>query len=189
MIYHFVSGFTTKMVGTEVGVTEPVAAFSSCYGEPFIMWHPLRYAEMLADKLAAHSADAWLLNTGWIGSTGKRCPLKHTRAIIDSIHAGTLRDAAFGEDKVFGLRYPLACAHVPAEILAPANNWADQAQYAAAQAKLAAAFNDNFAKKGFADKVSQDVLDAAPRVPAEAGSKPVGDGRRAEAEVAPLTAA
>jgi len=163
VIYHFVSGFTSKMVGTEEGITEPVATFSSCYGEPFLMWHPLKYAEMLADKLEHHSANAWLLNTGWIGSSGKRCPLKYTRAIVDAIHSGELAAADYKRDDVFGLPFPLSCPGVPSEILDPRNNWDDKVAFAAAQDKLATAFNANFVKKGFSSAVSQDVLAQAPQ--------------------------
>ncbi|KAJ1616299.1 phosphoenolpyruvate carboxykinase [ATP], partial [Pavlovales sp. CCMP2436] len=144
VVYHFASGFTSKMVGTEVGVTEPTIVFSSCYGEPFLMWHPLVYSEMLADKLANHSASAWLLNTGWIGSTGKRCPLKYTRAIIDSIHNGELAKGEFVREEVFGLLFPASCPGVPTELLNPASSWADKPQFRAASAKLARAFVDNF---------------------------------------------
>jgi phosphoenolpyruvate carboxykinase (ATP) len=152
------------MVGTEMGVTEPTAVFSSCYGEPFLMWHPLKYAEMLADKLAHHGAHAWLLNTGWIGSTGKRCPLKYTRAIIDAIHSGELAKVECAKEQVFGLHYPLRCTHVPSNILNPATSWDDRAKYEDAQAKLASAFVDNFSRKGFASAVGTDVLAQAPRV-------------------------
>jgi len=165
VVYHFASGFTSKMVGTEVGVTEPTIVFSSCYGEPFLMWHPLVYSEMLADKLANHSASAWLLNTGWIGSTGKRCPLKYTRAIIDSIHNGELAKGEFVREEVFGLLFPASCPGVPTELLNPASSWADKPQFRAASAKLARAFVDNFEKKGFAKTVSKEVLAQAPTVP------------------------
>jgi phosphoenolpyruvate carboxykinase (ATP) len=178
VIYHFVSGFTSKMVGTEEGITEPVATFSSCYGEPFLMYHPLKYAEMLADKLLKHNSHAWLLNTGWIGSTGKRCPLKYTRAIIDAIHAGALADCEYEREDVFGLFYPKACKGVPSEILNPANNWKDKKQYKRAQSKLAAAFVENFVKKGFSEAVRPDVLAQAPAVPA-GYEPPSGRGKSA----------
>ena len=91
VIYHFIAGYTSKMAGTEEGITKPVAAFSSCYGEPFLVWHPVKYATMLAERLTQHNATAWLLNTGWVGGAkGKRCPLKYTRAIVDAIHSGEL---------------------------------------------------------------------------------------------------
>lgn len=165
VIYHFASGFTSKMAGTEQGVTEPIVVFSSCYGEPFLVWHPLKYSEMLADKLAHHNAHAWLLNTGWLGTSGKRCPLKYTRAIIDAIHSGELAKGEFERDEVFSLPFPTACPGVPSEILSPSKNWEDQAAFQAARTKLAAAFVKNFDKKGFAARVGKDVLAQAPKVP------------------------
>jgi len=178
VVYHFVSGFTSKMVGTEEGVTEPVATFSSCYGEPFLMMHPLVYANMLADKLEQHGSDAWLLNTGWLGSSGKRCPLKYTRAIIDAIHSGQLKKAPLERDPVFGLRFPTACPGVPSEILNPANNWDDKARLRSAQSKLAAAFVDNFAKKGFRDAVSPEVIAAEPKVGPDSKAAASGSAAR-----------
>jgi len=168
VIYHFVSGFTSKMVGTEEGITEPVATFSSCYGEPFLMWHPLKYAEMLADKLEEHNAHAWLLNTGWIGDSGSRCPLKYTRAIVDAIHSGDLVNVEYATDSVFALPFPKTCPGVPPQILDPSSNWKDVSAFRAAQDKLANAFNANFSKKGFASAVSQNVLAQAPRPHARA---------------------
>lgn len=162
MIYHFVAGFTSKMAGTEVGVTEPQMVFSACYGEPFLVCHPLTYATMLADKLQKFNADAWLLNTGWIGDSGKRCPIKVTRALIDAIHAGTLKNAPMANDPMFGLNYPIKCENVPDEILQPINNWKDKAKYPIAQKKLALNFQAAFEQKGFAKKVSPEVLAAGP---------------------------
>mmetsp|Transcript_17633 Transcript_17633/g.51216 ORF Transcript_17633/g.51216 Transcript_17633/m.51216 type:complete len:546 (+) Transcript_17633:1-1638(+) len=182
VIYHFVSGFTSKMVGTEEGVTEPVATFSSCYGEPFLMWHPLKYAEMLADKLEHHQAHAFLLNTGWIGSSGQRCPLKYTRAIVDAIHSGELAKADYARDATFGLLFPTSCPGVPSALLNPAANWDDAAAFGRAQAKLAAAFNENFVKKGFSSAVSADVLAQAPRIGGDAAA--VGKQSAAEADAA-----
>lgn len=165
MIYHFASGFTSKVAGTEMGVTEPVVVFSSCFGEPFLVWHPLKYSEMLADKLAKHNADAWLLNTGLLGPSGKRCPLKYTRKIIDAIHSGELAKAAYEKDDVFNLPYPKSCPGVPSEFLSPADSWDDKQAFAKARGKLAAAFVANFEKKGFAAKVSSEVLAQAPKAP------------------------
>jgi phosphoenolpyruvate carboxykinase (ATP) len=163
VVYHFIQGYTSKMAGTEEGVTKPVAAFSACYGEPFLVWHPAKYATMLAEKLEAHEATAWLLNTGWVGGAkGKRCPLKYTRAIVDAIHSGALEDAPFVTDPTFGLAYPTSCPGVPAGLLNPATSWADRAEFEATQAELARLFASNFAK--YADKVSAEVLAQGPKV-------------------------
>ena len=108
-MYHFISGYTAKVAGTEIGVTEPKATFSACFGAPFLVWHPTRYAEMLADKMRRHNAQAWLINTGWTGGSfgvGKRMHLPHTRAIIDAIHEGSLADAPTKTDPIFGLAVP-----------------------------------------------------------------------------------
>jgi len=111
-----------------MGITSAVATFSSCYGEPFLVWHPLKYAQMLADKLEAEGASAWLLNTGWIGGAahGRRCPLKYTRAMVDAVHSGELAQAGYKMCDHFNLSFPVACTGVPAEILDPAASWSDQ---------------------------------------------------------------
>jgi len=120
VIYHFIAGYTSKMAGTEEGITKPVAAFSACFGEPFLVWHPVKYATMLADRLEQHQASAWLLNTGWIGGAkGRRCPLKYTRAIIDGIHSGALDKAEYKTDPVFKLDYPTTCPSKLIEITRP----------------------------------------------------------------------
>ena len=127
-MYHFISGYTAKVAGTEVGVTEPAATFSPCFGGPFLVWHPAKYAELLAAKLKQHGAHVWLVNTGWSGGaygTGTRMKLAHTRAIIDAIHAGALADAPAQRDPMFGFDMVTECPGVPAEILTPRNTWAD----------------------------------------------------------------
>merc|ERR1719473_2244395 len=147
VIYHFISGYTSKMAGTEEGITKPVAAFSSCYGEPFLVWHPVKYATMLAEKLEKHSATAWLLNTGWVGGAkGRRCPLKYTRAIVDAIHSGELAKQELRTDPVFRLKSPVACPGVPSELLDPRASWADEGEYEATRSELATLFAKNFAK-------------------------------------------
>ena len=121
-MYHFISGYTAKVAGTEVGVTEPQATFSPCFGGPFLVWHPTKYAELLADKVARHNARVWLVNTGWTGGSygvGRRIPLAHTRAIIDAIHAGRLAGAKTVRDPVFGIDAIVECPGVPAEMLIP----------------------------------------------------------------------
>ena len=164
-MYHFISGYTAKVAGTEVGVTEPEATFSSCFGAPFLVWHPTRYAELLADRMRKHDVSAWLINTGWTGGPygeGKRMSIKHTRAIIDGIHTGDVTSAKTELDPVFGLQVPTVCPGVPSEVLLPRNTWKDPAKYDATARKLAGLFHENF--KTYAAKANQEVLAAAPRV-------------------------
>lgn len=168
-MYHFISGYTAKVAGTEVGITEPEVTFSACFGAPFLVHHPARYAELLAKKLETHGAQTWLVNTGWTGGgygVGQRMKLSHTRAIIDAIHDGTLLEAPCVEDPVFGLAIPTACPGVPAEVLIPRNTWDDKAAYDQAAKRLAELFSQNFAK--FADQSSEAVRQAGPRASAEA---------------------
>jgi len=163
VIYHFIAGYTSKMAGTEEGITKPVAAFSSCYGEPFLVWHPVKYATMLAERLTQHNATAWLLNTGWVGGAkGKRCPLKYTRAIVDAIHSGELAKADTQTDAVFGLPFPLSCPGVPSELLDPSSSWADKADFQRTQAELAVLFSKNFTK--YASECTADVIACGPKV-------------------------
>ncbi len=160
-MYHFVSGYTAKVAGTEMGVTEPQATFSACFGAAFMVWHPLKYAELLAEKLQKHHARAWLVNTGWTGGgygVGQRMSLSHTRAIIDAIHNGSLESVPRKTDPVFGLEVPEACPGVPSELLMPRNAWPDQAAYDQAAAKLASLFQQNFQQFAHAgDLVSAGV--------------------------------
>ena len=161
VIYHFISGYTSKMAGTEEGITKPVAAFSACFGEPFLVWHPVKYATMLAERLEQHSASAWLLNTGWVGGAkGRRCPLKYTRAIVDAIHSGELAKAQYRQDPVFHLSYPTSCPGVPPEILDPSASWADKGEFRQTQAQLAELFEQNFAK--YAEQASEEVVSQGP---------------------------
>ena len=164
VIYHFIQGYTSKMAGTEEGITKPVAAFSACYGEPFLVWHPVKYATMLAEKLTQHDATAWLLNTGWVGGAkGKRCPLKYTRAIVDAIHSGALAKAEYKSDSVFRLSYPTSCPSVPSDILDPSSSWADKKEFEATRNELAGLFAKNFDK--YKDKVTADVIAQGPVAP------------------------
>ena len=164
-MYQFISGYTAKVAGTEVGVTEPEPNFSACYGAAFLSLHPTVYAELLAEKIREHGASVWLVNTGWTGGAygvGKRFKLAHTRAIIDAILGGELDDAEYVEDEIFGLAMPTAVPGVPSEVLNPRNTWADKDAYDAAAAKVAGMFVKNFEK--FADQASDEILSAAPRV-------------------------
>ena len=146
-MYHFMSGYTAKVAGTEVGVKEPTATFSPCFGGPFLVWHPNKYAELLAAKIKAHGTRVWLVNTGWSGGAygvGKRIKLVFTRAIIDAIHSGALAKAKTEHDPIFGLGAVAECPNVPKEILIPRMAWADKSAYEAAAKKLAELFRNNF---------------------------------------------
>lgn len=165
VMYHFISGYTSKTPGTEVGVTEPTATFSSCFAQPFIVWHPTKYAEMLATQLEKYNATAWLVNTGWTGGAygqGARCSLKYTRAIIDAIHSGELHKIETTPMPVFGLQVPVRCPNVPENILMPRNTWASTDAYDAQLRKLADMFIENFKK--YEAKSSAEVLAAGPKV-------------------------
>jgi phosphoenolpyruvate carboxykinase (ATP) len=164
-MYHFISGYTAKVAGTEVGVTEPEATFSACFGAPFLVWHPTKYAELLAAKMREQDVDVWLVNTGWTGGPygeGHRMSIKHTRAIIDAIHSGDLAKAPTTEDPVFGVAIPTTCPNVPDEVLIPKNTWKDPAAYDKTAKKLAKLFHDNF--KQYADQASEATLKAGPRI-------------------------
>lgn len=163
--YHFISGYTAKVAGTEVGVTEPEATFSPCFGGPFLVWHPGKYAELLSERITKHHAHVWLINTGWSGGaygTGSRMKLAYTRAILDAIHAGQLKDAPTEKEPCFGLEIVTKCPGVPDEMLTPRNTWADKAAYDETATKLAELFHNNF--KTYADGVSEAVLNAGPLV-------------------------
>ncbi len=165
-MYHFISGYTARVAGTEVGVTEPAVTFSACFGAPFLAWHPAKYAELLADQMHKHQANAWLVNTGWSGGAygvGERMPIPYTRAIIDAIHDGSLAKAPTETDPVFGLEVPTECAHVPREILIPRLAWTDKGAFDATVTKVARMFVDNFEK--FAGVASVDIKSAGPKVP------------------------
>jgi len=164
-MYHFISGYTAKVAGTEVGVTEPQATFSPCFGGPFLVWHPGKYAELLAEKIKQHNSNVWLVNTGWSGGAygvGSRMKLAFTRSIVDAIHSGALADAPTEIDPVFGLNVVTECPGVPSEILVPKNTWSDQASFQETSQKLAKLFSENFAQ--YADGVSEEIRAAGPNV-------------------------
>jgi phosphoenolpyruvate carboxykinase (ATP) len=164
-MYHFISGYTAKVAGTEQGISEPEATFSPCFGGPFLVWHPTKYAELLAEKLRHHGAQTWLVNTGWSGGSagvGSRIKLRYTRAIIDAIHHGALRDIPTQEDPTFGVAVPTACPDVPSEILWPRNTWADKAAYDDKARKVAALFRENFKK--YEAAASDEIRNAGPRL-------------------------
>lgn len=164
-MYHFLSGYTAKVAGTERGVTEPQATFSACFGAPFLPLPPGTYAGMLGDRLARHDVRCWLVNTGWTGGpfgVGSRMKLAYTRAMIQSALAGGLDDVPTRTDPVFGMEVPTAVTGVPPEVLDPRSTWSDAAAYDEQAAKLAGMFTENFTK--FADQVSEDVRAAGPTV-------------------------
>lgn len=162
-MYHFLSGYTAKVAGTERGVTEPSATFSSCFGAPFLPLHPGVYAKMLGEKLAQHGTRVWLVNTGWTGGphgVGSRMKLAHTRRMVAAALAGELDQATFRTDPVFGFAVPTEVPGVPAEVLTPRATWPDGAAYDAQAAKLAGMFRENFAE--FASQVPAEVVAAGP---------------------------
>jgi phosphoenolpyruvate carboxykinase (ATP) len=162
-MYHFISGYTAKVAGTEEGVTEPQATFSPCFGGPFLVWHPMKYAGLLAEKMQRHRSSVWLVNTGWSGGaygTGKRMKLALTRAIIDAIHSEKLADARTVPDPVFGVGVATECPGVPKEVLTPRETWADKAAYDTTAKKLAKLFVANF--KGYEGGASAEVRAASP---------------------------
>ncbi|MDR2437777.1 MAG: phosphoenolpyruvate carboxykinase (ATP) [Planctomycetaceae bacterium] len=148
-MYQYISGYTAKVAGTEMGVTEPQATFSACFGAAFLVWHPSKYGELLAANMKQYGSKAWLINTGWSGGkygVGKRLSIKYTRAIIDGIHSGELTKSVKTVDPIFGLSIPSSCPGVPAEILNPRNLWSDKAEYDKTAKHLAELFKKNFAK-------------------------------------------
>ena len=162
--YHFISGYTAKVAGTEIGVKEPQATFSACFGAPFMPRHPSVYADLLAEKMAQHDAKCWLLNTGWVsGGYGKskRIRIKWTRALLNAALDGSLNDVEFVIDPRFGFEVPQSCDGVPEEILNPRDTWGDGSEYDAAANRLAEMFGENFAQ--FAEGTSAEVLAAAPK--------------------------
>ncbi len=162
-MYHFISGYTAKVAGTEMGVTEPKATFSPCFGGPFLMWHPSKYAELLADKMKKHQVNAWLVNTGWSGGSygvGSRLKLCSLRKIIDAIHTGALANSAITPDPVFGVGIVKECPGVPSEVLTPRQTWQDKDAFDATAKKLAGLFRDNFKK--YEANASAEVRAAGP---------------------------
>jgi phosphoenolpyruvate carboxykinase (ATP) len=162
-MYHFLSGYTAKVAGTEKGVTEPQATFSACFGAPFMSLSPGVYATLLGEKIAAHNVDVWLVNTGWSGGpsgVGHRMSIAYTRAMVRAALTGALADIPTRSDPVFGVAVPTACPDVPAQVLDPRSTWSDPQAYDAQAHKLAAMFTANF--NAFAASVSEDVRTAGP---------------------------
>jgi phosphoenolpyruvate carboxykinase (ATP) len=163
--YHFISGYTAKLAGTEIGVTEPVATFSAGFGAPFLPRHPGEYARMLADRLERHDVPVWLVNTGWTGGpygTGERMRIDHTRVMVRAALSGALAEVPYETDPVFGVEVPTAVPGVPSEVLRPRDTWPDPSAYDAKARALAGMFVENFA--AYADGVSEGVREAGPRI-------------------------
>ena len=164
-MYHFISGFTAKVAGTEAGITEPVSVFSACFGAPFMPLHPTKYAELLGEKIVNHNVNIWLVNTGWSGGgygEGQRVKLKFTRAMITAALEGKLDDAEYITHPVFGLNMPTEVPGVPAEILDPRNTWKDKEAYDEQADKLAGQFVKNFEK--FEEYANDEIMSGAPHV-------------------------
>ena len=162
--YHFISGYTAKLAGTEIGVTEPRATFSAGFGAPFLPRHPGEYARMLADRLERHDVPVWLVNTGWTGGpygVGRRMAIDHTRTMVRAALSGALADVPYETDPIFGVEVPTVVPGVPAEVLRPRETWPDPAAYDAKARELAEMFAKNF--EAYADGVSDEVRAAGPR--------------------------
>ncbi len=163
-MYHFISGYTAKVANTEMGIKEPKATFSACFGAPFMSHHPSVYAELLEKKMRAHKVSCWLINTGLAGGpygTGKRISIKHTRALLNGALSGALKDVEFVKDPVFGFETPASCPGVPSEIMAPRQAWRNPADYDAKCAELAGLFEENFKKFGV---TNEKIIKAGPAV-------------------------
>jgi phosphoenolpyruvate carboxykinase (ATP) len=164
-MYHFISGYTAKVAGTEMGITEPTTTFSACFGKAFLPLHPAAYAELLGKKLRDSDVNVWLVNTGWSGGaygTGSRIKLAYTRALITAAINGELNHTDYDTLPVFGLRFPKSCPGVPAGILNPREAWSDKSAYDAKAIDLAAAFIKNFAQ--YADHASAEIIHAGPKL-------------------------
>lgn len=164
-MYHFISGYTSKIAGTEIGLgIEPELTFSACFGAPFMVHHPFKYAEMLTNKMAKHGSDCWLVNTGWTGGdfwTGKRISIRHTRNMLNAALDGKLNDVKYRKDKLFGFEVPTSCPDVPSEILEPSNSWGSKDEYWKKYDALAARYIENF--KLYSANCPDEVKKAGPR--------------------------
>jgi phosphoenolpyruvate carboxykinase (ATP) len=164
-MFHFLSGYTAKLAGTEAGVTEPTATFSACFGAPFLPRHPTRYAKMLGEKMEKHGASVFLVNTGWSGGpygVGERMSIHHTRALITAALSGELDRVEYENDPVFHFAVPKSCTGVPSEVLTPRNTWDDKPAYDAKAKHLAELFVKNFDQ--YRSEASEEVITAAPRI-------------------------
>lgn len=163
-MYHFISGYTAKVAGTEMGVTEPTATFSACFGAPFLVMHPSRYAELLAEKMKDHKVNVWLVNTGWIKGghgVGERIKLKYSRAIVESIYNGKLAQAPTETDPIFGFETITGVPEIPSDILVPRNSWNDQDAFDQSARKLADLFLSNF--RNYEEGTSPEIISGGPK--------------------------
>lgn len=163
-MYHFISGYTSKVAGTETGITEPVPAFSACFGAPFLPLHPTKYAEMLGEKMEKYDVKIWLINTGWTGGpygVGKRINLKYTRAMITAALDGVLDNVGYRKHSIFGAEFPLTCPNVPSEILSPRETWKDDKAFYKQANDLARKFNKNF--EAFEKYANKEIMSGAPK--------------------------
>ena len=164
-MYHFISGYTAKVAGTERGVTEPQATFSACFGAPFMPLHPTVYAELLAEKIRTHGSDVWLINTGWTGGphgVGHRIELPYTRKMLSEALNGNIQGVTFEEDPLFGLKIPTEIEGIPGEILIPRNTWSNKDTYDQKAEELAQMFAENF--KQFEEEANPNLIKAGPKV-------------------------
>ena len=162
--YHFISGYTAKVAGTERGVKEPQATFSACFGAPFMPLHPTVYADLLGEKIAEHDVRVWLVNTGWTGGpygVGERFKIAHSRAVISAAINGDLDDVEYSTDDAFGFEVPAECPGIPTELLTPRGTWSDPEAYDAKATELARLFVKNFDE--FAEQAGLEVVEAGPR--------------------------
>jgi len=163
-MYHFISGYTAKVAGTEAGITEPQTTFSACFGEPFLPLHPTKYAELLGQKLKGDKVNVWLVNTGWSGGsygTGERIKLSYTRAMITAALDGKLDQVDYLRHTVFGLKMPTECEGVPSNLLNPKNTWDNVRKYDETAEKLASQFNENFKK--YQSFANDEIRSGAPQ--------------------------
>ncbi len=163
--YHFIAGYTAKVAGTEMGIIEPEATFSPCFGEAFMLLHPNKYATLLAEKMKSSGAKAWLVNTGWTGGpygVGSRIKLRYTRAMIDAIHHHTFENTIMVVDPAFGFEIPTSCPGVPSEVLFPRNTWADKERYDATKQRLVKLFQENFKK--YESSVDEHIAAVGPKL-------------------------
>jgi len=163
-MYHFISGYTSKLAGTERGITEPKETFSQCFGAPFMPLPPVEYAKMLASKISQHNTSVFLINTGWTGGPygiGRRMDLKYTRAMVSAALNGDLDNVQYKHDSIFNLDIPLSCPQVPSKILDPGFSWSNNEQYIVAAKRLAHLFIENFKRFG---EETQDLAKFGPQI-------------------------
>ena len=162
-MFHFISGYTAKVAGTEEGITEPVVTFSACFGAPFLPLHPTKYAEMLGEKIESSNVNVWLVNTGWTKGpygTGERMKLSHTRSMINAALNNEFKGVEYIKHPIFGLMMPVSCPNVPEKTLNPKMTWEDKNAYDQKALFLAKKFNENF--ENYKEYASSEILNAAP---------------------------